>query len=136
MYAMLVILALGAAGDDCESPPPKQPPSAKYCYQWSAPTRCFCKACAGCGGNLCLSCSQPYFGSQPYNYRIQFDYPWSQRPAYPYMHPMPLAEEIEGQPEFGDPRFGIPEEIEGPLEVPTEAKIKKPRPALARRPRS
>jgi hypothetical protein len=29
-----------------------------------------------------LSCQQPYFGSVPYNYRVTFDYPWSQQPAY------------------------------------------------------
>ena len=60
------------------------PAAAIHCPHDTPPVRCFRKPCAGCAGGVCLSCQQPYFGSAPYNYRVQFDYPWSQQPAYPF----------------------------------------------------
>jgi hypothetical protein len=58
--------------------------SALNCPHSTPPVRWYCKPCAGCAGGVCLSCQAPYYGSAPYKYRIAFDYPWSQAPAYPY----------------------------------------------------
>jgi hypothetical protein len=52
-----------------------------YCPRYTPPVRWFCKRCAGCAGGNCLGTQPPYFGSQPYNYRVEFDYPWSQQPV-------------------------------------------------------
>ena len=71
-------------------------PAAVRCPNYTPPVRWYCKRCAGCAGDKCLASQEPYFGSAPYSYRVQFDYPWSQQPAY--RHPMMPAEEFfEGE---------------------------------------
>lgn len=68
-------------------------PQAVNCPYYTPPVRWYCKPCAGCAGGTCLSCKSPYFGSAPYNYRVQFDYPWSQRPVYPFLPAAPYIDE-------------------------------------------
>jgi hypothetical protein len=115
MHAVLIIAALVVGGEckECQSDPhavyvsDRRPaPAAVRCPNYTPPVRWYCKPCAGCAGGKCLSCQQPYFGSAPYSYRVQFDYPWSQQPAFPLKHymyePEVPIEEIQGEPEFID----------------------------------
>jgi hypothetical protein len=78
-------------------------PAAVRCPNYTPPVRWYCKRCAGCAGEKCLACQSPYFGSAPYNYRVQFDYPWSQQPAYRHHMMEPEAfldgEEVPAGPE-------------------------------------
>ena len=106
MHALIITLALAVPGEceHCQAAgmhggyrATRSAPLAVYCPNYTPPVRWFCKPCAGCAGGNCLSCQQPYLGSAPYNYRVQFDYPWSQEPAYPlhFHEPHPASEEVE-----------------------------------------
>lgn len=112
MQAAIIALALLAHGEctECEKPwatgsyaTGRPSPQAVRCPHYTPPVRWFCKPCAGCAGGTCLSCQAPFFGSAPYNYRVQFDYPWSQRPSYPFLHAVPeyddAGEELPVAPE-------------------------------------
>lgn len=57
------------------APPPGQPMPASG-YYWTC-----CRN--ACGGGTCCNCNRFTGGVCGYNYRVQFDYPWSQQPAYP-----------------------------------------------------
>jgi len=118
MQAMFLALALALPGQ-CETCSPggsargaaggRPAPAAVWCPHYTPPVRWFCKPCAGCAGDNCLSCQQPYFGSAPYNYRVQFDYPWSQEPVFPlHQHMLPPPEEL----------------LETELVVPREANVR------------
>ncbi len=67
-------------------PAPGQPIPASG-YYWTC-----CRN--ACGGGTCCNCNRFTGGICGYNYRVQFDYPWSQQPAYPHlaMSPQPMEE--------------------------------------------
>ena len=93
MNATLLALILVLPGD-CDNF--HSAPKAVRCPHYTPPVRWYCKPCAGCAGGTCLSCQEPFFGSAPYNYRVQFDYPWSQQPVYPLgCFPTGSADEAE-----------------------------------------
>jgi hypothetical protein len=58
-----------------------------------------------CDGGKCFSCQRPLFGgpsAPPFNYRLIFNYPWSQAPCYPaYAAAVPRP-----------PRGSLPEPVE------------------------
>jgi hypothetical protein len=106
----------------------RQAPQAVNCPNYTPPARWYCKPCAGCAGQKCLATQQPYFGSAPYNYRVQFDYPWSMRPAYAMGQFSPVSEILEEVPVEGE-LIEPPPLDAGPLEEAS-------RPSSSRKPRS
>jgi hypothetical protein len=74
-------------------------------------------ACAGCVGQNCFSITRPYLPGVPvYNYRQDFNYPWSQEPCW--MPPPGAGFEPAYEP--GD----VPEEV--PLPAVEARRKKKP----------
>lgn len=130
---LMLLAVLLAAPADADYPPTapaavqrRQAPWAVSCPNYTPPARWFCKRCAGCAGGNCLSTQQPYIGSVEYNYRVQFDYPWSMRPAYAMEQFMPQTQFIEEVPVEG-------EFIETPVEeARREPSSRKPRTTLRR----
>lgn len=101
MHAMLLALVVVVPGQckDCENAGAggvyRSSPAAVNCPRFTPPVRWYCKPCAGCAGGTCLATQQPYINSAPYSYRVEFDYPWSQQPAYMFWQgqPGPFIEE-------------------------------------------
>lgn len=53
-----------------------------------------------CDGGKCFSCQRPLFGpsAPPFDYRLIYNYPWSQKPCCPAHQPVPHSAEEIGEP--------------------------------------
>jgi len=140
MQIMLLAVIL-AAPADAHCPPGtgasvagqrRQAPYAVNCPNYTPPARWYCKRCAGCAGQNCLATQQPYFGSAPYNYRVQFDYPWSMRPAYAMGQFSPAPEFFEEVPLEAEQIEPAPLEAVPLEEASREPSARKPRSTLRR----
>jgi hypothetical protein len=64
-------------------------------------------ACAGCVGQNCFSITRPYLPGVPvYNYRRDFNYPWSQEPCW--MPPPAAAFDGPSEPGVGPEEVPLP----------------------------
>jgi hypothetical protein len=77
------------------------------------------KAIVGCAGQYCLSCNRPLLPGAPmFDYRTDFNYPWSQVPCAPVapalFPPSPFPEIV--------PNGQLPEEIPAPEAVQASSK--------------
>lgn len=89
LAATFLAMALASGGMPCAC-----------CEQDGRPPRqgvCFRHAC---DGGQCFSCRRPLYGpsAPPFDYRLIYNYPWSQQPCYPPRCPPVAADPADSEP--------------------------------------
>ncbi len=88
--AALLVLALVTGGIPCpdcgqDGQPLRPGPNGRPLGPDGRPLRPGLIYHHACDGGKCFSCQRPLWGpsAPPFNYRLVFNYPWSQAPCYP-----------------------------------------------------